>query len=199
MRLLFSVTVLLFVCATNASAQHLAAKEAEIKRLVPYQQMVREMPGLTMQAYNEAVRELARKELRTGGTMTIPPAGSPGRTLSGLTSSTSTRIGGFTYYNDSAGASGTSTRIGSSTYYNDSNGVSGSTTRIAPFTYYNMNKEGRSLTGSTTSIGQFDYHNFSNGVTGTSTRVGNTRYDTFSNGRRCTSTTIGTVVYTNCS
>jgi hypothetical protein len=39
-----------------------AAKEAEIKRNVPYWKMLQMSPGITLNEYNEAVSELARRE-----------------------------------------------------------------------------------------------------------------------------------------
>lgn len=60
-------TVLVFGCslfvATLAPAQNTAA-EAQIKALVPYSQMIREVPGLTLEQYNSVVRELAKNYTR---------------------------------------------------------------------------------------------------------------------------------------
>jgi len=57
--------LLAFFVALPASAQSWAqvTKAAEIKRAVPYTTMVREIPGLTIERYDMAVRMVAKKEL----------------------------------------------------------------------------------------------------------------------------------------
>lgn len=52
-------------------AQH-ASKEAEIRQAVPYWQLRREIPTLTLQDYNEAVRDLAQE-------LSVPQATPPPR------------------------------------------------------------------------------------------------------------------------
>ncbi len=51
--------LLLFV--TTASAQSVVDTEAEIRAAVPFSKMALEVPGLTMQTYEEAVRTVARQ------------------------------------------------------------------------------------------------------------------------------------------
>jgi hypothetical protein len=60
--------LLAVLIALPASAQSWAqvTKAAEIKRAVPYTTMVREVPGLTIERYDMAVRMVAKKELAPG-------------------------------------------------------------------------------------------------------------------------------------
>jgi hypothetical protein len=55
----------LLVAVPPAGAQTWAqvAKVSEIKRAVPYTTMVREVPGLTIERYDMAVRMVAKKEM----------------------------------------------------------------------------------------------------------------------------------------
>jgi hypothetical protein len=51
------------VLATQGFAQY-GTREAEIRRAAPYSEMRRQIPELTLQDYDRAVRDLARKEVR---------------------------------------------------------------------------------------------------------------------------------------
>ena len=57
--------LLLLVAVRPAGAQTWAqvSKAAEIKRAVPYTTMLREIPGLTIERYDMAVRMVAKKEM----------------------------------------------------------------------------------------------------------------------------------------
>jgi len=57
-QMLVGVAVVLCVVSTAWAQQ--GATEAEIRRAVPYSTMLRTMPTLTIEQYNQAVRELAR-------------------------------------------------------------------------------------------------------------------------------------------
>ena len=70
------LSVLFALLATPALAQY-GSREAEIRRTAPYSEMRRQIAGLTLRDYNEAVRELARKEARdemlVPGMPNLPP------------------------------------------------------------------------------------------------------------------------------
>jgi hypothetical protein len=57
--------LLAVLVALPASAQSWAqvTKVSEIKRAVPYSTMIREVPGLSLERYDMAVRMVAKKEL----------------------------------------------------------------------------------------------------------------------------------------
>jgi len=179
-RCVATAIAIVLVTALPARAQNYAI-EAEIKQAVPYSAMLRENPRLTLDEYNAAVREVARRQ-------------------AGPSSSTSSRVGGTTYYNDNTGVTGTATRVGKTTYYNYSDGTTGTKNKVGQTDYHSLTSpRGRTTSGTSSQVGQFQYHNFSNGVSGTSTQIGNTRYDTFSNGKSCTTTKVGSYNYTNCN
>src|SRR5258705_828944 len=121
--LAFAVAFVTLVAA-SATAQSQSAREAAIKAAVPYASMLREFPTMTLDEYNAAVRHLATEE--AARTPTLP------------STTTSSRIGGTTFYNYDNGVTGTATRIGKSTYYNDSEGTRGTKNRIGSFDYYNF-------------------------------------------------------------
>ncbi len=155
------------VCVGPCSAQSIAqlAREAQIRAAVPYAAMLAQDPGLTIQQYNAAVRELAERNGVPLPSMIPPMSISP----PSATSSTINAIGPFSFYSDSNGVTGNSTRIGSFTYYGDSTGLTGNASHIGPFTYYNFSN---GVIGNTSRIGPFTYHNFSDGVTGSSQQIG---------------------------
>ena len=59
------------LCSSPAAAQS-SADEARIKALVPYSQMLAQQPGLTMEQYNAAVRDVARTRPFTSPTFGQP-------------------------------------------------------------------------------------------------------------------------------
>ena len=58
--LLAAMTGLLFTLLSAPALAQPATTEAEIRRPVPYSSMRRSMPSLTLQEYNQAIRDLAR-------------------------------------------------------------------------------------------------------------------------------------------
>ena len=62
MRTVTASVVLVALFTIPAHAQQ-SAQEAEIRRDVPYEAMRREMPGLTLDQYNMAIREVAKREM----------------------------------------------------------------------------------------------------------------------------------------
>jgi hypothetical protein len=189
-RFVIVCSLVMVVSAASAQAQSLAAKEAEIRAAVPYASMLREIPTLTWQQYEAAVRDVARAQ--SGPTAAIPAVPSLGR------NSTSSRTGSTTFYNSDDGVTGTAQRIGPTTYYNFSNGTNGTSQRIGQSTFSHFNNGSQSVDETTTRVGQYQFHNFSNGVSGTSTNIGNSTFHNFSNGTNCTTTRIGSYAYTNC-
>jgi len=77
-RMLGICVALMVLVALPARAQQ--ATEAEIRASVPYATMVREIPGLTLQDYNNAVRSLARERM---GSVT-PSVTTPGPAVPSL-------------------------------------------------------------------------------------------------------------------
>lgn len=75
-RTAIAVVVCLLAGAATASAQQ-AAKEAQLRLLLPYHEAARDIPGLTLQDYNKAIRELAQGR-------DALPAPAPRRTLPSL-------------------------------------------------------------------------------------------------------------------
>lgn len=146
--------------AASAQAQSLAQKEAEIRAAVPYVSMLRDIPTLTWEEYEGAIRSVAQDLVRQPSPAAIPSSG---------TNSTSSRIGGTTFYNSEDPVTGTAQSGGS-----------------------------RSANETTTRIGHFQFHNFSNDVSDSSMQIGNSTFHNFSNGTNCTTTRIGTYEYTNC-
>lgn len=72
---LFCATAALLASANSVFAQTTqAAREAEIRRLVPYSSMLLEDPTITLNDYNRAVRELARRESSTAPRTYTPPS-----------------------------------------------------------------------------------------------------------------------------
>jgi hypothetical protein len=63
MRRIMLAAILAVGVAAPVFAQQ-SATEAELKRLAPYHEMLREFPGLTIQQYNDAVRNVARERSR---------------------------------------------------------------------------------------------------------------------------------------
>ena len=59
-----ALLLLLMSLAANPAMAQQVEREAAIKQAVPYHKLQREVPGLTLQDYNEVVREMAKKELR---------------------------------------------------------------------------------------------------------------------------------------
>jgi hypothetical protein len=59
----FLLLAVLFARPASAQTWAQVTKVAEIKRAVPYTTMVREVPGLTIERYDMAVRMVAKKEL----------------------------------------------------------------------------------------------------------------------------------------
>ena len=59
----FLLLAVLFALPASAQTWAQVSKAAEIKRAVPYTTMVREVPGLTIERYDMAVRMVAKKEL----------------------------------------------------------------------------------------------------------------------------------------
>jgi hypothetical protein len=198
--------------AVGQTTAEMAAKEAEIKAAVPFGVMLSKFPVMTLEQYNAAVRALAQRELRTSvdllpnrptyGTSLYESRATPQYTAPSSLSSTTGRIGSFSYYSDSRGVTGSTTGVGPYSYSNYSNGVSATATQIDPYTFYTIRQQSTTrpgiVTGTTTTLGQFRFHNFSNGVTGTTTQLGQFGFTNLSNGKRCTTTTVGSYTYTNC-
>ena len=75
MRKAFSCALVVFLLmASLAVAQQLTDVEAQIKAAMPYAAMVREIPGLTLQDYNEAVRQVARERAGSAAAPVAPAA-----------------------------------------------------------------------------------------------------------------------------
>jgi hypothetical protein len=72
LRLVVGSVLLVLSLASGVHAQT-ALREAEIKRLVPYRDMLAIDPTMTLNDYNEAVRALARKELQEAAPIYTPP------------------------------------------------------------------------------------------------------------------------------
>lgn len=79
LRVTLACAAALMLLVGSASAQTQSQKEAEIKRLVPYSDMLRIDPSMTLGDYNRAVRDLAREQTRTTRprSYTLPPAYTP--------------------------------------------------------------------------------------------------------------------------
>src|SRR5258705_10674872 len=58
-----TVSVVLVALFTIPAYAQQSVQEAEIRRDVPYEAMRREMPGLTLDQYNMAIREVAKREM----------------------------------------------------------------------------------------------------------------------------------------
>lgn len=186
--------------ALPASAQ---TTEAELRLAVPYSSLAAKVPSLTVEQYNEAIREYARGlNVRTAPSYPSTTYRPPTRRYVPSTppSITQNRMGSTTYYNSSDGTTGTASRLGSTTFYNYSDGTSGTSNRLGSTTFYNFNNpRGGSLNGSTNRLGTTDFHNFSNGVNGTSSQIGGTTFHNFSDGTQCTSNRVGRTTFTNCN
>jgi hypothetical protein len=77
---LLTCVAILSCFAVPAQAQTQLQKEAEIRQAVPYSRMLREFPEMTWLEYSNAVRELAKQQLRqeqTGLLRTQPRAYTP--------------------------------------------------------------------------------------------------------------------------
>jgi hypothetical protein len=177
--------------------------EAELRLAVPYSSMAAKIPGLTVQQYNEAIREYARS-LNTRPAPSYPATTyqPPTRRYVAPTrpSITENRAGSTTFYDSSDGVTGTANRLGSTTFYNYSDGTFGTSNRLGSTTFHNLNNpRGGSLNGTTNRLGTTEFHNFSNGVSGTSSQIGGTTFHNFSDGTSCTSSRIGRTTFTNCN
>jgi hypothetical protein len=148
-RFVIVCSLVMVVSAASAQAQSLAAKEAEIRAAVPYASMLREIPTLTWQQYEAAVRDVARAQ--SGPTAAIPAVPSLGR------NSTSSRTGSTTFYNSDDGVTGTAQRIGPTTYYNFSNGTNGTSQRIGQSTFSHFNNGSQSVDETTTRVGSISF------------------------------------------
>ncbi len=196
MRLILALYVLLLSSA-SAFAQELGLRQyLQLLRVAPgtsIEQKVDYLSSRGIYLSDQGLRELQGHTTPTVPSTTwSPPAYIPRSVPS---SSTSTRLGRFTFYNSDDGTTGWSTELGNFRFYNFGDGTSGSSTKIGGFTLYNFNG---GLSGTSHRIGDFTFHHFSDGVSGTSNRIGGFTFHNFSDGRSCTSNQIGQFTFNNC-
>ena len=205
-RFLLSLALLAGVAAPTFAQ----TTEAQLRAQFPYSVMAAKIPGLTLSAYNEVIRDVARERSGTASSSRPSqptyraPAYEPPTyrryTPPSPSTTYSNGVGSTTFYNSSDGVTGSSNRLGSTTFYNFSDGTNGTSNQLGSSTFHNFNnsRSGSSVSGSSNRIGSTQFHNFDNGVSGSSTQIGGTTFHNFSNGTSCTSNTIGSTTFTNC-
>jgi hypothetical protein len=67
-----TLSVVLAALFTIPAYAQQSVQEAEIRRDVPFETMLREMPGLTRDQYNMAIREVAKREIVAAELLVVP-------------------------------------------------------------------------------------------------------------------------------